>query len=177
MGEPVNVVRMTISVPRALKARMDAADGVNWSAVASQAFEAQLLELTSRMEVKGMDEVIARMKAAQALDDREEYQEGRKAGDRWAKQQARPKQLQRLEQAEARSQPRSLFSGVPDAHGWPGVLWQIITGGVEEWDRDDIDGFWKEVLGDDDWRLSEETFARGFFDGAMDVWDKVSSKL
>ena len=41
--------RTTISVPSELKARMDAVDeSVNWSAVACQAFELKLAEITKR---------------------------------------------------------------------------------------------------------------------------------
>ena len=54
-----------ISVPRDLKARMDKVSAsVNWSQVAAQAFEAKLLELESKKEVSGMDDVIARLRAA-----------------------------------------------------------------------------------------------------------------
>src|SRR5262249_27023394 len=97
MGEPKGVVRTNISLPRELKARMDAApSSVNWSAVAAQAFEAKLLELESQKEVKSMDDVIARLKAAAELEANEDYQAGFKAGQQWAKEQATPKELRRL---------------------------------------------------------------------------------
>src|SRR5262245_60643039 len=99
MSEQQGAVRTNVSLPRGLKARMDAVKvPVNWSAVAAEAFERKLLELESRREVGNMDEVLARLKAAAALDGKEDYQEGRVAGEAWAKEGARPKQLRGLEQ-------------------------------------------------------------------------------
>ena len=91
------VVRTNISLPRELKARMDKVQGVNWSAVASEAFERKLLELASKKEAKGMDEVIARWKAAAQLEANRDYQEGRELGEKWAKDKATPRQLRRLQ--------------------------------------------------------------------------------
>jgi hypothetical protein len=102
MGKPKNVVPMTLSVPKDLKTKMEAVTvSVNWSAVASAAFEAKLLNLESKKEVASMHEVIARWKAADELDRNEEYQKGWEAGERWAKQEARPKQLRALATAVA----------------------------------------------------------------------------
>jgi hypothetical protein len=91
------VVRTNISVPRELKARMDGVRGVNWSAVASEAFERKLLEVASKREVKGMDEMVARMKAAAALEANQDYQEGHRLGEKWAADKATPRQLRRLQ--------------------------------------------------------------------------------
>lgn len=52
MSEPVNVVRMTISVPKDLKKQMDAVkEPVNWSAEASRAFREKLVELLGAAKV------------------------------------------------------------------------------------------------------------------------------
>jgi hypothetical protein len=41
-------------------------------------------------------------------------------------------------------------------------------------DVDAADGFWKNVLGDDQWeRINDESFATGFCEGALDVWHKA----
>jgi hypothetical protein len=91
------VVRTNISIPRDLKARMEKVEGVNWSAVASEAFEEKLLNLASKQEVKGMDDLIARFKAAAELEANEDYQLGHRAGEEWATQKATPRQLRRLQ--------------------------------------------------------------------------------
>jgi hypothetical protein len=91
------VIRTNISLPRELKARMDRVQGVNWSAVASEAFERKLLELASKREVKGMNDVIARLKAAAELEANEDYQDGHQRGEKWATEKATPRQLRRLQ--------------------------------------------------------------------------------
>src|SRR5262249_33698927 len=98
MADAQGVIRTNISVPRDLKARMDAvAERINWSAIATEAFRAKLLELESKQEVDKMDEVIARLRAADELDCREDYRAGRDAGETWARKAARPKQLRSLQ--------------------------------------------------------------------------------
>jgi hypothetical protein len=93
----IGAIRVNISVPKELKTRMEASpEQVNWSKVACQAFEAKLLELESKKEVKGIKDVIARWKAADELDRNEDYRAGRAASERWAKEDARPKQLRAL---------------------------------------------------------------------------------
>src|SRR6516165_3233067 len=97
MGDPVNVVRMTISVPRQVKEQMDAAsEKVNWSAIATKAFQNELLALQSERQAKSMDDVVARLKAAAELEANEDYQGGFEAGREWAKSTAKPKELQRV---------------------------------------------------------------------------------
>jgi hypothetical protein len=91
------VVRTNISVPRELKARMDRVQGVNWSAVASEAFETKLLELVSKREVKGLDDMIARLRAAAELEANQDYQDGHQMGEKWAAEKATPRQLRRLQ--------------------------------------------------------------------------------
>jgi hypothetical protein len=179
MGEPVNVVRMTISVPRELKERMEAAkESVNWSAVAARAFEGKLLELQSQREAKNMNEVVARLKAADELERSEEYQAGRTAGEAWAKEAATPRQLRRLVAlAEdqygitghlhifADSMNRGIGHGLADVMN-PGQEFNL-----------DSEGFWIRVLGDDRQRIEDEDFARGFVDAAREVWEAVKGKL
>jgi len=91
------VIRTNISVQRELKARMDQVNGVNWSAIASTAFETKLLELASKREVKDLDDTITRLKAAAELEANQDYQEGYEFGEEWAKGKATPRQLRRLQ--------------------------------------------------------------------------------
>src|SRR5262249_59554820 len=93
--------QMNISIARALKARMDDVRvPVNWSKTAAEAFEEKLLEIESQTDPKNLDGVIARMKAKAALEEKEEYEAGLKAGRIWAREDASPKELRRLEAAE-----------------------------------------------------------------------------
>lgn len=189
MGES-GVVRTNISVPRELKAHMDRVQGVNWSAVASEAFERKLLELESQKEVKGMDEVIARLKAADELDRKEEYQAGRKAGERWAREDARPRQLRKLSGFVLFGELKSLleeFGRTPalaefrrsDANAVSHYLFRAINP-TEEHDVQSVRAFWTAALGDEaerSNRIEDQDFVRGFCDGAHDVWEKVRRTL
>jgi hypothetical protein len=163
--------QMNISIPRDLKARMDAVkQSVNWSQTAAHAFEAKLLEIESRKEVGKMDDVIKRLKAAAELEQNEELQAGVAAGQEWAKTTATPKQLERLSVSEAQE---PVICGLPNHQGWPGVIHYVITKGRDENPED----FWENALGDDANQLYEEDFARGFVAGALEIWDQVKHKL
>src|SRR5688500_11217184 len=92
--------RVTISVPRALRERMEAVKGqVNWSAVAARAFEAKLLaiEAANKRGAMSKQEVIKRLRASNGLEGREEYEEGKQAGRRWAESLATLGELRRLD--------------------------------------------------------------------------------
>jgi hypothetical protein len=180
MGESQGVIRMNISVPRELKARMDAEEGVNWSAVASSAFEAKLLELASKKEVSDMDDVVARLKAAEEFEANEDYQAGFKAGQQWAKSTATPKQLRRL--ADYLEEGDEWWD--VDSPGWnapwgaTGYFALAVLGlSDEEADRRAPDVFWEKALGDGSERIWDADFFHGFGEGAADLWEKVADKL
>jgi hypothetical protein len=176
MGKPKNVVLTTVSVPRELKARMKAAGGaVNWSAVATRAFEAKLLELESQREAGSMDEVFARLDAAEELEAKEDYQAGLNAGREWARgpgASQRGKTLRRI--AEYIEQ---------DDIGWwdHDANWLAPFGALDyfvfaAWpDRNDdhaaADEFFQEALGNDAHRVFDADFFHGFGDGVVEVWD------
>ena len=62
------MARMNISVPDNLKDHMDGAEeSVNWSKVASRAFEIELGEIAKRKKVKDMNSVVQRLKASKLL--------------------------------------------------------------------------------------------------------------
>jgi hypothetical protein len=184
MGDDGGVVRMTISVPRGLKARMDAADpSVNWSRTAAQAFEAKLLELEARSkESATMDDVIVRLKAAAELEANEDYQSGMEAGRAWAREDASPKELRRLsDYIDTYAHERIDWWDI-DHPGWPAPLG--ATGCFVEavWpqrkdDRHAPGEFWEQALGDDADRVQDPDFFRGFGEGAVEVWEQVKDRL
>src|SRR4051794_3333556 len=90
-------MRTSVSVPPELKARMDAVDvAINWSAVACQAFEQKLLEVTSRKGIKDMKDVVNRLRASKQRKEEGRFQEGYAAGESWAKESAEVEELERL---------------------------------------------------------------------------------
>ena len=177
--------QMNISIPRDLKARMDAvSEPVNWSQTAAQAFEAKLLELESRKrEVGKMADVIARLKAAAELEANEEYQAGHEAGQRWAKEDATPKQLHRLTD-HIESSRGSVSWWEIDYPGWnapwgaTGYFALTVMGlDARNASRGDDEEFWERALGDEAERILDADFFHGFGDGAAEVWAQVKDKL
>lgn len=183
MGKSKGVIRANISLPRDLKKQMDETKvPVNWSAVAVEAFKTKLKELESEKETKSMDDVIARMKAAQELDDSEDHQEGMEAGENWARQEARPKELRRLVAYMTASQEYSAAhvvgmweNGMNKGSAWG--LYEALTGRMDS-DYSDMEAFWEGALGEN-WRdlLLEQMFAIGFIKGALETWNKVRNAL
>jgi hypothetical protein len=186
MAGDQGVFRMNISVPRPLKARMDAAgESVNWSATAAAAFEAKLLELEQRKETGGMKEkVLERWRAADELDDSEEYQEGRKLGEEWAQATARPRELRRLEKLahnESRYDLAGWLSIYSDGMNH-GIAWDLYCdlAGVrfENADEHSMVAFWEEAVGEDgNSRVEDKHFTLGFLEGALGVWEAYQGEL
>jgi hypothetical protein len=185
MGEQQGVIRVNISIARGLKSRMDAVTvPVNWSAVAAQAFEAKLLELASKKEVGSMEDVIARLKASAELEDKDDFQAGFAAGERWAKQTARPKQLRRLEEYI-----EGCAAGDIDWFDVGSPRWKAPWGATGRFalavlgldgdvaDRGAAEAFWRSALGTDAERINDPDFFRGFGEGAEALWEAVRDEL
>jgi hypothetical protein len=159
-------------------------ESVNWSAVAAQAFAAKLRELESQKGVKDMSDVIERLKAAAELEANEDYQDGLEAGRRWAKEDARPKQLRRLSAyIEEFEQPSSSVSWWDiDSTGWSAPFGALDYFVFAVWpdrkdDRDASDSFWQGALGDHAHRANDPDYFRGFGEGAVEIWNEVCDKL
>jgi hypothetical protein len=176
-------VRMSITVPTGLKARMDALeDPPNWSGVASKAFEAELAAIIAQRGAKVMADVVARLRASkqQASDSR--YKEGYTAGQEWAKNSADAEELERLEAVRDRSGydwDRLFDSGsrVSDAYGIGErfAFWIVPEG---EGSRQSARDFWEAQAGDDFKTLMfDDSFVHGFAEGALDVWAEVKDQL
>jgi hypothetical protein len=98
-----------------------------------------------------MEDVVARMKAAQELEANESYQKGREAGESWARDNATPKQLRRLRSYV------DLFQGQlcwdVDGHwnclgGCTGSLaLAIMAISHEDAEASDLEHFWGDVPG------------------------------
>jgi hypothetical protein len=173
---------MNISVPGDLKRDMDAvAAAVNWSAVAAEAFRAKLLELRATQKGSSMNDVIERMKAAAKLDASESYQDGKAAGTQWAKTQSRPRELKRIEKAidEYRGDVGE-WVGIANNGSNRGIavdLVEAITGDTS-FNHSDVREFWDNLIGEPADRFDEEDdFARGFIEGAMEVWEAVKDHI
>lgn len=179
-------VRTTISLPAELRKRMKACgDGVNWSAIAAEAFAAEVARINTRKDDSKMDDVIERLRASQRESGTQSFEEGREAGMEWAKRFAEAAELQRLwREWEIWSRERCnrtdwmTFGG--DQRGKPRDTLVEITSPVEfkEDPRRVVDEFWTYALSEEFASQSEEAeFVHGFADGALDVWAEVADKL
>jgi hypothetical protein len=180
MLDDAKYVRTTISVPPQLRERMDAVDeSVNWSAVASRAFEAKLVEIAAKKEQKSMDDIVARLRVSKRRVDDEQYQEGEKVGRAWVEEDAEADELENLERWLL------IYRGNEDAifrddlnHAYSSA--ELTVFGIwpdRDGDRSAAEEFWEERLGDDASAAEHVQFVRGFVDGALDMWRKVKDQL
>jgi hypothetical protein len=174
--------RTTISIPPDLKARMDAVDEpVNWSAIACQAFEAKLAEITKRRGAMDMKEVAMRLRVSKRKNEAVQYQEGFEVGRRWAMNQAEADELERLADLHLHAQTirewQTLFYEYRnDASSAAERLAKVILGEDGEPGRAEAREFWENVLGKREAAVPSE-FVRGFAEGALEVWDEVQGEL
>ncbi len=188
-------LRTTITVPYGLKRRMQRVAAVNWSAVACQAFEAKLAELSpakGNLEMSdnpSMDDAIERLRRLKNLPERaqqpRDFEEGFQCGRHWAMAKATPVELRRL---ESFSQEAGQQWAVMDSHSGKDMMKKIafaVTGIDAPAHRERRRGpvpaalrqFWPVKVG-----LSERpddclSFARGFCEGAMGFWSQAKEKL
>ena len=174
-------VRNTISIPAELKARMHAVEeDVNWSAVASQAFEQKLAEIIQRKGVKDMGDVVARLRASKQAGETEQWTLGVGHGREYAKQAATAAELQRLE--------RWRFSLSQDEWEWcfqeDSSAYAVCERFVfviqpdTDGDRRQADEFWEAAVGNDHAALTEDPkYVLGFAAGALEVWGEVKDQL
>lgn len=177
-----NAVRTTITIPPDVKKRMDAADsGVNWSAVATEAFRAKLLDLESSKRVETMTDAIERLRAADKQDGSEEYEAGVEVGETWAKEKARPKQLRRLAKAAEEMELRwqtDLATQIETLLEQGSDIREFLYETIGGLDLQDAPCFWEDSLGESQAaELNSAMFAQGFVAGALTFWESVEDKI
>jgi hypothetical protein len=193
MGKKTPYSRTTISVPGDLKRRMDAVkEPVNWSALACRAFEDKLAEIATKSEQNGLEAIIKRLRAT---NPDLLYQQGHEDGRRWASEQARCDDLVRLERFHDRKRAagewEKFFDRTVDKELSLGqCLMKCIcpelpagdlgTGNIY-FDYDAWCGvckdFWKSFVGDEDSKVNNPSYVRGFAEGALALWLEVKDRL
>src|SRR5437588_127657 len=170
-------VRMNISVPHSLKRDMDAVDSpVNWSAVAADAFRDKLLEIASRRGARTIDEVVRRLKAAQARETNANYRAGKAAGEKWARDGATPRQLRKMAKAAGEG-----FEFMEDPAGVRQdavrVAEIVINEGEVRWRDLARYESYLSGIGLTAESMEDKAYLEGFVAGATELWEKVSGKL
>lgn len=167
------IARRTISLPRDLDRRMEKTAGVNWSEVARLAFEARLSELTPPKELKEMANVINRLRELAKEETSAAEKAGIECGREWAKETATPKELRRLDEFRSDRNYEESMLMIDGQEGAPSLnVLSAIQGSEADW-RDAEEFFSSESQP----MLSEEGFATGFVDGALEVWHQVKDAI
>lgn len=187
--------RTTISVPADLKRRMDAVkQPVNWSALACRAFEEKVTDIAAKKEKNDMADIIIRLRASKQRGANALYQEGHADGRRWASEQAQYDDLVRLEELHIKKGNSREWDDFfnkghmdfPRAHALMRIICPLVRapGGDLGDIHFDVDGwhmvckdFWKSFVGDDEFKIEEPSYVRGFAEGALAVWSEVKDKL
>lgn len=179
--------RTTITIPNALKARMDKVrEPVNWSALACAAFEAKLGEIAARKEKKNMEDVVSRLRASKRASDDTISKEGYSAGQRWAKNHAEAAELERIEalldklDGDAQHGRDDYFDDETynQAYSLAEVFYSVLSGIAPHMDRDAAYEFWVNAAGESAAEHGPPApYIRSFAEGALDVWEQVKTEL
>ena len=175
MGKSKGSYRQIVSIPADLKRRMDkVADEVNWSAVAAQAFEGKLGEIAAKREKKTMQDVIQRLRGLKSKEADQTFLEGKAAGERWAKESATPKEMQRLEQGW----PLDLFDNFCQPlspSSFADVTFFILHPESDD-DRETSAMFW-ETYGVRKDQQRDSGFMTGWVHGVSEIWNAVKDEI
>jgi hypothetical protein len=178
-------VRRTISLSAELQKRMDACgETVNWSAIAAQAFAAEVARINVKKEHATMDDVIERLRASQRSGRSELFDEGYDKGCEWAKHEASAIELRRL--FRAWSQSKKAYdvenwltkSKITDREPADIAFYAVIRPYEYRETREfGAEDFWETALDEGSVRVLDEEFVHGFALGANDVYSQVADRL
>ncbi len=178
MPRDPNIVRMTISLDKDLKLRMDEINAekwvVNWSAVAARAFQQEIRKRQKpKLEGVGMEAVVNRLKASRDEYLGNSYEFGKSTGADWARNAADWIELKRLDD----------FRDAVGSENWPNVfaggghaLARVVLGKPDE-GAADTKAFWEQIGIEEQDQIASQDFARGFADGAVEVWEQVQGQI
>jgi hypothetical protein len=176
-------VHITVSVSAELRQRMRSCrEPVNWSAIASQAFEAELARKNLQSGESNIQDVIHRLRGTQREIGGEAFQRGAAMGTSWAERQATVPELQCL-YAEYRKRKSE--------HGGCFENWLTNDSSLSAADvfvkiirphADENAGSGHECLGHGfpngrESMVQSDEFVHGFAAGAINIWKHVKDSL
>ena len=180
------MARTTISIPDALKARMDAiTESVNWSQVAAVAFELHLGKIATARKEKDKSALVSRLRASKITRGDKDYADGFRSGGHWAEDEASYAHLDNMSKIyETRKQDFDFDSDSPitakgvaqmtsvtDYGDWL-PRYEIITAFWEKgvFNMTPLGPYEKEAIANRNW-------LRGFVEGAVSVFESVKEDL
>jgi hypothetical protein len=170
-----NAYRMTITIPPDVKAQMDQVhEQVNWSAVASEAFQRKVVEIRNRRtKTMSRKELIEKLRASSAADPIG-YEAGHARGRRWVEETLPPARL--LRNLARRSD--KIFDRSEDGPGvFQGYCRVLAREATQGGAPSELNAFLDGIDGETKSALDHEDFVRGFVAGALEVWEEVKDEL
>jgi hypothetical protein len=162
----MHMPRVTLYVTDDLKARMDeAGKAMNWSAIAQRAFRKAVLTQAVR-KAPNMTNVVERLRASKERVEAVSFKFGQDCGGKWAREAAEYDELERV--AKVGEIARGITYNDP---GLATLQAAIEPEGVI--DQSKWRDFW-ERFGDG---RPTDAFARGFIEGATQVYKEVADRL
>ena len=166
-------VRTTITVPDGLKRRMDRVSGVNWSALAAAAFEAELAAIAQRRKGLDMEAIRDRLAASKAASHSSSYKNGHAYGTDWASREATYVDLKRITEFCETQDYDNVFGDSVDWRRSPlgpaTYFAQVVLG--DDVEASEADELWDAVFGDHASDIKDDTDVfHGLFDAAAAIF-------
>ena len=173
------MAKITIYVNDGLKARMDVIEEpLNWSAIASKAFDIELGKVAERKKEMEMIDVIQRLRADKLGSRATAHNEGFTDGQHWAMEAAGYDQLVRLAAwAEGENWMDTFYN--PYEPEWPAMAFYLAVEGKEppDLEQDNGDGFWERAASAGEASVLTSGYVHGFAEGALNVFSAVRDRL
>lgn len=169
--------RVTITVPGDLRKRMQkAAEPVNWSAVATKAFEDKLAEVAAKKDTQSLDDAVQRMRASRLASADGAYSEGFERGREFVTQDADWQFCEGLKVALAEWTDARWAQAQQD--GGAGAALEIVLRRVDPQrfkTAKAVRSFLVDHVGDH--VPSAAQFARGWCEGALSCFRQIEERV
>lgn len=169
--------RVTITVPGDLRKRMQStAESVNWSAVATKAFEEKLAEVVAKRETQSLDDAVQRMRASRLASADGAYADGFERGREFVTQHADWKFCEGLKGAMAEWTDARWAQAQQD--GGAGAALELVLKRVDPQRfkaAKAVRGFLVDHVGDH--LPSAVQFARGWCEGALSCFRQIEERV
>ncbi len=130
-------------------------------------------EVPSVETAKTLDQAVERLLAADEMDSKQSYSDGYEAGQRWAREDARPTELRRLQ----RLVKDEFFDYREKQDMAVGHLICLMVFQVDPDDDgpiDQVEVFWEKIIGKDALKkIDNYDFADGWIAGALNFWGQA----
>lgn len=180
MAKSSGKITRAITIDSRLDARMRKSSDVNWSAVASIAFEQ---ELEARKRRRTLTGVIERLRESREASATEHHRSGVQAGSAWARSSAEYEELRLVGDAYdslSSLHPARFVERTENNAPTAGEKFVLAIHPEIECNRQAAAHFWEFALAEDlvdHEMMQDDEFVRGFAEGALAVWNEVKDQI